>query len=753
LLNLSTRTRLASLALACFGAIAAAAAAWCAAPAASGAGALPPRALADAASPYLREAAAGAIRWQPWSAASFALARKLGRPVLIDIGADWCHWCHVMDQSTYADPKVIELINSDFVPIKVDTDERPGVDSYYQSAAQAFSAGGWPLTVFATPDGAPLLITGYLPPHGAGGEPRAYGMADVLERVAEAYRRDPRAAQFAHDLARKLAAPASVATGAGMTPAGLEERIAASLERAYDRSSGGFFSAGARFYDFPALRFAMARGFYGHPHFTALALASLRKIAAGGVYDQLGGGFHRYSTDSQWRVPHFEKMGYDQAMAIRAYAEAYELSRDPRFAAITRSIVGYVNGTLLDPGTHAFYASQSADAFPGDDGSYYTWTVAEIKRVLTPAEARAAMLYFGISADPAHAPDGRIVLRRATAPAAVATKLKIPAARVAALLASAEKKMLAARERRRAPAVDHSILADRNALMASAYLTAAAALDDPRLSQSALADLDFILTHMRAPGGGFYHVWSRGRASVLGVAADQVYLADALIDAYQATGGAKYLREARKLAAIIATEYSDPKSGLVHNRDVAVAGTVVAPQAVDAQVLYDNPTPSVQASAAVVMMKLGAITSDPGYAKLAVKLLASAPAMANDSSGESLGTVALVLERRNRETIIAVAADANDRRADVLLDTALAAYRPGKVVIHVDRASARTGQLPQAMAAMYRAAAKDQGPLAFVCTGTACANPSHTPAGLAHTLKTFAVPAPSAESREVKISP
>jgi uncharacterized protein YyaL (SSP411 family) len=752
---LSTRTRLASLAPVCFIAIVAAATAFGAPPAPSGAGALPRHALADEPGSYLRQAAQSPIRWQPWSAASFALARKLKRPVLIDIGAVWCHWCHVMDQTTYADPEVIELINRDFVPIKVDTDERPGVDSYYQSAAEAFSAGGWPLTVFTTPDGAPILITGYLPPHGPGGGTHSLGMAEVLERVDEAYRRDPSATQFAHDLARKLAASPHVQAEAGMTPAGLEERIAVSLERAYDRQYGGFLSPGARFCYFPALRFAMARGFYGRPRLTAIALASLRKIADGGVYDQLGGGFHRYSTDARWRVPHFEKMAYDQALAIRAYAEAYQASRDPRFAEIVRSLVGYVNRTLLDPSTHVFYAHQDADAFAGDDGSYYTWTVAEVKRALSPEQARAAMLYFGMTADPAHAPDGRIVLRRAMGPEEVARALKIEPARAAAILTVARAQMLAVRERRKAPAVDHTILAGRNALMASAYLTAAAALGEPGLKRIALQDLDFILTNMGAPpAAGFYHVWSRGQASVPGVAADQVYIADALLDAYQSTGDPKYLGPARTLAAIIAKSYRDPNSGLIRDRDVALAGTVVAPEAGDPRVLYDDPTPSVQASAAALMMKLAAIDPDSGYTKLGAQLLAPAVAMANDASGASLGTLALTLAQRTRgETEVAIVADGGAPAADALLDAALATYRPGKVVIRIGRAQARAGRMPQAMAAMYQAAAGSKAPLAFVCAGTACANPARTPSELAHTLSTFGVPAPPAQVGEARTSP
>jgi uncharacterized protein len=734
--------------------IAAAGAAHAATARSLGADALPARALADAPSLYLRDASASPIRWQPWSGAAFALARKLNRPVLIDIGAAWCHWCHVMDQTTYADPAVVELVNRDFVPIKVDTDERPGVDRYYQSAAEAFSSGGWPLTVFATPDGAPLLITGYLPPRKSADDNPALGMADVLQRVSQAYRRDPKAAQFAHDIARKLASRANVAPDSGATAQGLEQRIVVSLARAYDRDAGGFFSEGARFYDFPAVRLALAHGFRRHPEFTAMALASLRKMADGGVFDQLGGGFHRYSTDSRWRVPHFEKMAYDQAMAIHTYAQAFAASHDPRFAEVAKSSIGYVNGTLLDPSTHTFYAHQDADAFAGDDGSYYTWTVAAVKRVLTPQEARAAILFFGVADSPGLAPDGSVVLRRAMTPEQLARELKAMPARANAILSGVRAKLLAAREKRRRPAIDHAILTDRNALMASAYLTAASALEDASLQKIALDDLDFILGHMRAPDGGFYHVWSRGHAGVAGVVADQVYMANALLDAFQSSGDARYLAQARGLARLIEKEYRDPKSGLLQDRDVALSGTVLQAAANGAQVLYDNPTPSVQASAAIAMMKLAAITSDDRYLKLAAELMAPAISLANDSAGASLGTLGLALDQQiHGETIVAIVGDKNERELASLLDAALATYRPGKVVVRIDGPRARAGDLPAPAAAMYSAAAKDAGPLAFVCAGTACANPARSAAQLVHTLESFGVEKERAKANAARTSP
>jgi uncharacterized protein YyaL (SSP411 family) len=290
--------------------------------------------------------------------------------------------------------------------------------------------------------------------------------------------------------------------------------------------------------------------------------------------------------------------------------------------------------------------------------------------------------------------------------------------------------------------------------MASAYLTAAGALGEPGLRRIALDDLDFIISHMRASDGGFYHVWSRGHAGVPGVVADQVYMTNALLDAFQASGDARYLTQARGLARLIEKEYRDTKSGLLHDREVGLSGTVVQPAARGAQVLYDNPAPSVQASAAIAMMKLAAITSDDNYQKLAGELIAPAISLASDSAGASLGTVGLALgQRLHGEAIVAIVGEGSDKSVASLLDAALATYRPGKVVIRIDGVRARAGELPAPAAAMYSAAAKDAGPLAFVCAGTACANPARTAAQLAHTLASFGVETPAPQANAARTSP
>ena len=651
-----------------------------------------------------------------------------------------------MDETTYADPEVAAALNSKFVPVKVDTDERPDIDEYYQNAAaQLTGAGGWPLTCFTMPDGALFFAVGYLPPrqgsgpNGSGGE--SSSMLQLLKRIAQVYATDRAGLEReAEATAAKLKSASSGGASAHGGLDGLRAQILAGLAASYGRESGGFASgSGPRFYDFPALELALAHGFYGHPEYTAMALGTLRKIAAGGVFDQLGGGFHRYSTDPQWRVPHFEKLGYDNAMALQAYSHAYEASGDPDFARVAESIVGYVNRELLDANTQAFYSHQDADSFKGDDGSYYTWTVEEVKRALPRDETLVANLFYGMEDAPARAPDGRVVLRRAMTPEQVAAKLKIPVEEVREKIAKASEKMLAVRARRKTPLVDRAVMTDRNALMADAYLTASAAVDNSRVQRTALNDLDFVVAHMRAPDGSFFHVWSDGRAQVAGLAADQVYLLNALIDAYQFSADEKYLAEAQKLGAIILKNFRANGSSLLVNRVTEDASTVLAQSEKTERVFFDMPTPSVQATMAIATAKLALITGNDSYLRAANEVMASAPAMAGSMLSNSVATVGLALEdRANGDAMVAIVGPHGDARAAALWRIALASYRPGKVVMRIgsDRSAA---VMPAAAHAMLASSAEKGVPLAFVCAGTACAMPVGTPAKLAEVIRRFGV--------------
>jgi uncharacterized protein YyaL (SSP411 family) len=713
----------------------------------SSADALPAGALKSSPSLYLKEAASSEIRWQPWSPQAFALARSLNRPVLIDIGAVWCHWCHVMDETTYADPEIAAMLNANFVPVKVDSDERPDIDGYYQNAAAHLTgAGGWPLTCFATSSGALFFAAGYLPPRpgsgpdGSGGENSS--MMPLLRRIVAVYANDRAEMESVADAtAAKLRAVSTTpsAPAAGSLDA-MRARILAGLATSYNRETGGFASgAGPRFYDFPALELALAHGFFGHPEFTAMALDTLRKIAAAGVFDQLGGGFHRYSTDANWGVPHFEKMAYDNAMALQVYCDAYAASGDEEFAQVARSIAAYVNRELLDPATHTFYSHQ-------DDGSYYTWTAQELKHAVSPDESRAAILLFGIQDGPPRMPDGRIVLRRARNANQIAALLMISPAEARNLISKIDAALLAARARRKPPQVDRAVLTDRNALMCDAYLTAASVLKDPGLQRTALDDLDFILGHLQTHDGSFFHVWSEGHAQVGGLAADQVYLLNALIDAYQFSGEQKYLGSARALSAVILDKFRAPATGLLTNCDSGDASVVNAASANSAQVFYDMPSPSVQATMAIAEAKLGLVTGDETYAKTATELLARAPAMAGSTMSSNVATVGTALEyRTNGYATVAIIGGPSAGRVDALTNTALATYRPGKTVIRVSSDAGAIATLPPAVRAMLEASRGKNSELAFVCAGTACATPVDNAAKLASVITRFGV-GPSAKT-------
>jgi uncharacterized protein YyaL (SSP411 family) len=340
---------------------------------------------------------------------------------------------------------------------------------------------------------------------------------------------------------------------------------------------------------------------------------------------------------------------------------------------------------------------------------------------------------------PALAPDGRIVLRRAMDPAQTASMLNLSDEQVRAMIAKAQATMLAARQHRRLPQVDRAVMTDRNALMADAYLTASAALGDQNLKRIALNDLDFILANMRARDGSVYHVWSDGRAQVAGLVADQVYLLDALIDAYQFSAEEKYLAEARMLAAIILKKFRAPGSGVLVNLSSADNGPVIAQSAPGAQVFYDMPMPSVQATMSIATAELGLLTGDDSYAKVSNELLADA-SMAKSMMSSAGATLGLALEyRKYGDAVVAVVGSQTDPRAVALLKTAFASYRPGKVVTTIQSNHGVAKGLPPAAQAMVAASAGEASPLAFVCAGTACATPVKSPEKLANVIRQFGV--------------
>src|SRR2546422_1127262 len=432
--------------------------------------------LARASSAYLRSAMHQPIQWQEWGEEAFAAARQENKPMLLDIGAVWCHWCHVMDRESYDDPEVAQIVNDNFIAVKVDRDERPDIDSRYQVAVSSISGqGGWPLTAFLTPDGKPFYGGTYFPPDDHWGRP---GFKRVLLSIANAYREKHGDVVEQAKMVEGAISHAESFTGrsAQFSPRVIEAIVKSALQM-FDSTNGGFGQAPK--FPHPAVldllieRYAQT----GNEELHEVFATTLERMANGGVYDQLAGGFHRYSVDERWVVPHFEKMCYDNSELLKNYVHAYQATGSEFFAAIARDIIRWMDEWLSNREHGGFYASQDADYSLTDDGDYFTWTVQEAQEVLTEEEAKVACLYYDINevGEMHHNPAKNVLYVRAPVEE-IARRLNLAPERVQELLNSAKKKMYAARLKRPTPYVDKTVYVGWNALCVSAYLEAAKVL-------------------------------------------------------------------------------------------------------------------------------------------------------------------------------------------------------------------------------------------------------------------------------------
>ena len=445
------------------------------------------------------------IRWHEWGEEAFAAAGRLNKPILLDIGAVWCHWCHVMDRESYDDPEIAQIVNERFVAIKVDRDERPDIDARYQVAVQALSGqGGWPLTAFLTPDGKPYFGGTYFPPDEHYGRP---SFRRVLLSISDAFHeKNVDVTEQAKIVEGAIAHSESFAAKSGDVSLRVVDEIVQPSLKMFDAEHGGFGSA-PKFPHPSALDLLMDRYVRGAAESPAsesqkrgaalrtggdarlpisqsptdqirtVFITTLEKMARGGVYDQLAGGFHRYSVDERWVVPHFEKMSYDNSELLKSYVHGYQVTGSEFFAEVARDIIRWMDEWLSDRKHGGFYASQDADISLEDDGDYFTWTVDEAKAVLTEEEAQVACLHYDINevGEMHHNPAKNVLYQRAPIEE-IAARMKLSAGRVREILESAKKKMYAARLQRTTPYVDKTVYVSWNALCVSAYLKAASAL-------------------------------------------------------------------------------------------------------------------------------------------------------------------------------------------------------------------------------------------------------------------------------------
>ncbi len=563
-------------------------------------------ALAQESSPYLRQHKDNPVDWLPWGPSALERARAQDRPLLVSIGYSACHWCHVMERESFEDEDTAQLMNESFVCVKVDREERPDVDAIYMEAVQAMSGhGGWPLNVFITPEGVPFFGGTYFPPEPRQGLP---SWSQVLQAIAETW--SERAEEIRAGTARvaeQLSGGARLAPSAEpITATALDEAVEG-LKRSFDPRHGGFGGA-PKFPQASVLEFLLARaGTDTDAPEAQMALASLTAMAAGGIHDQIGGGFHRYSVDAAWSVPHFEKMLYDNALLARAYLHAYELSGDTRLEAVSRDTLDWALREMRGP-EGGFYAALDADS-EGIEGAYYVWRSGELRELLGE-DAPAAIAWLGVTeegnfVDP-HQPQPGLNVLEATGPEPAPEQRD-----------RIRERLLSAREQRPRPGLDDKRLTSWNALMIAALADAGAVLGEPRYTEAARAGAEFILDRLRDRNGRLLRSFAGGEARLAGYLEDHAFLLEALIVLFEATCEERWFLEARSLADTIVARFGDPEHGGFYS--TADDGEALIARRKD---LEDTPIPAGPSSAAMGLLRLAELTGEDEYERQALGALA-----------------------------------------------------------------------------------------------------------------------------------
>jgi len=701
------------------------------------------------------------IRWHEWGPEAFATAQRENKPMLLDIGAVWCHWCHVMDRESYDDPEIAAIVNENFVAVKVDRDERPDIDSRYQSAVQAVSGqGGWPLTAFLTPDGKPFYGGTYFPPRDGYGRP---SFRRVLLSIANAYKeKHGDVVEQAAMVENAIVQAESFHGRSGRVSESVIQAIQESAFKMFDPEHGGFGSA-PKFPHPSALdllieRYARVASLRGtdesvRPHMDLasgdkslgnLIVTTLEHMANGGVYDQLAGGFHRYSVDERWVVPHFEKMSYDNSELLKNYVHAYQATGAQFFADVARDIIRWMDEWLSDRERGGFYASQDADINMDDDGDYFTWTVDEARAVLTEEEAQVAALRYDINeiGEMQHNPAKNVLHVRASLDE-IAVRMELSPDRVDELLESAKKKMYAARLQRPTPYLDKTVYVGWNSLCVSAYLEAARVLDLPEARRFALHSLDRVLStswkrqSLGEEAGGsarstrvsLLHVvaYSDPHAEhreVPGMLEDYAFTAIACLDAYEASSDLSYFELAQGIADTMIERFFDATSGGFYDSEPAADGNNLGVLATRRKPLQDSPTPAGNPMAAIALMRLYHYTGDVAYRDKAEQTLETFAGVA-EQFGIFAATYGIAVLHFLESPVQVVVIAGEDGKADSLEAAAMSRFAFTKTSVRLASNQVVPSNLPPILAATIPnlPQLKSGKSFAVLCSGTSCQPP------------------------------
>ena len=557
-----------------------------------------PNRLANEQSPYLLQHKDNPVDWYPWGEEAFERARSEDKPIFLSIGYSTCHWCHVMEHESFENTAIADVLNRDFVPIKVDREERPDVDDVYMQAVQMMTGqGGWPLSLFLTPEARPFYGGTYYPPRSRWGRP---GFAELLGAISSAWtsRRDELESSAAEMLGH-LESEAHARTAPNEIPAGVLDAVVPVFARQFDAENGGF-GAAPKFPPSMRLELLIRRWVRtGDLAAREMVEKTLTKMASGGMYDQIGGGFHRYSVDATWTVPHFEKMLYDNAMLARVYALAHRAFGRAEDARIVRETLDYLLREMT-PDDGGFLAAQDADS-EGEEGTFYVWTPASVEEAVG-AEAPLVCARFGVTPQ-GNFENGTTVLTLAKSISELAAELGRSEEEIDAVLRDAREKMYAARSRRVPPGTDDKQLTDWTGLAISAFAIAGRILREPRYVDAAGAAAERVLRQC-VRDGGLLHRARRGNAAIDAFATDYAFVVEGLLDLYEATFESRYLAEALRLQKVLDERFADPRGGYYLSAE-RQAALIVRPRET-----FDGATPSSNSVSASNLLRIAALTGD-----------------------------------------------------------------------------------------------------------------------------------------------
>jgi uncharacterized protein YyaL (SSP411 family) len=678
-----------------------------------------PNRLINQTSPYLLQHANNPVDWYPWGEEALTRAKTENKPLLVSIGYAACHWCHVMERESFENEEIAGQMNESFVCVKVDREERPDIDAIYMQAVQALTGhGGWPLTVFLTPDARPFYGGTYFPPddrHGMPGFPR------LLEALSTAYKdRQGEVLQSAETITSHLQSAVRATASTDPLQASIFTQAALALEASFDDIAGGF--GGAPKFPQPMPQEYLLRHHHrtGDPTALSMAEQALQAMAHGGIYDHLGGGFHRYSTDAQWLVPHFEKMLYDNALLARLYLHAYQVTGNGLYRRVVEETLDYLLREMRHP-DGGFYSSQDADS-EGEEGKYYVWHPHELADLLGQADAELFSSVYGVTWEGNF--EGRNIAYLPIPLTEAAEALGTTEAELSAKLAPIKAKLLAARDQRIHPPLDDKVLTSWNALALRAFAEAGSVLGNERYREAAEVNGAFLLDHLHQDGR-LLRTWKDGRAHLNGYLEDYAFLITALLSLHEATQSHRWLHAAKQLTDEMLTLFWSETDAVLYDTGNDHEQLIVRPRD-----FSDNAIPSGSSVAAEALLLMASLTGDEDYSRKAVLLLRTVrDYMTQYPSGFGHWLCALDVYL-STPTEVAVVGPPNDSATQALLEQIYKPFSPSLLLVALDPAEAN----PFASPILESRNAANGLPTAYVCHHYVCQLPTNSPDVLAAQL-------------------